>query len=191
MLFLHYFEFEKGVYKPIFYKGNNRRLVDVRTRSLDQYTNYKQLVVFFIYNDVENAIQSRLFCYPPHSDRVIIQYPFCDFGYLLKLNRRDTILTMPDEGTETFPGVLRWSAFEHEHIERGSDWFWALGVIAVSAALTSILFGNVLFALLIIVASFTIGLIARTPPEMHEFEISGKGIRISKNFHPYDSIISF
>ena len=94
---------------------------------------------------------------------------------------------MPDEGT----GTLQWMAYEHEHIERGSDWFVALGVIAVSAALMSILFGNVLFALLIIVASFTIGLIARTPPEMHEFEISEKGIRTGKNFHPYDSIISF
>ncbi len=94
---------------------------------------------------------------------------------------------MPDEGT----GTLRWMAYEHEHIERGSDWFWALGVIAVSAALTSILFGNVLFALLILVAAVTIGLIAKKPPEMHEFEISEKGIRTGKNFHPYDSVISF
>ena len=36
-----------------------------------------------------------------------------------------------------------------------------------------------------------IGLIAKKPPEMHEFEISEKGIRIGQAFHPYDSIISF
>lgn len=94
---------------------------------------------------------------------------------------------MPDKGT----GTLRWSAYEHEHIERGSDWFWALGVIAVSAALTSVLFGNFLFAVLILVSATTIGLIARKPPEMHEFEISEKGIRIGQTMHPYETVISF
>jgi len=88
-------------------------------------------------------------------------------------------------------GTLIWSAYEHEHIERGSDWFWALGVVAVSAALTSIIFGNFLFAVLILVAATTIGLIAKKPPELHEFEISEKGIRIGKTMHPYDSVISF
>jgi len=92
---------------------------------------------------------------------------------------------------EQTQGVLRWSAYEHEHIERGSDWFWALGIIAVSAALTSILFGNILFALLIIVAAGTIGLLAKQPPELHEFEINERGIRIGNETHPYDAMISF
>lgn len=86
---------------------------------------------------------------------------------------------------------LRWSAYEHEHIERGSDWFWALGIIAVSAALTSILLGNVLFAVLIVVAAATIGLIANHPPQLHEFELTEKGIRTGVTMHPYENIISF
>lgn len=95
---------------------------------------------------------------------------------------------MPEsEGTAT----LRWEAYEHEHIERDGNWYWALGIIAVCAAATSILFGNFLFALLIVVAAFTIGLIASHPPELHEFEISDKGIRIGQEFHPYATIISF
>ncbi|MDO8562037.1 MAG: hypothetical protein Q7S05_04415 [bacterium] len=86
---------------------------------------------------------------------------------------------------------LRWSAYEHEHIERGGDWFWALGIVAVSVALTSILFSNVLFAILIIVAAFTVGIIARTPPELIEFELSDRGIRVGGALHRYDEIISF
>lgn len=86
---------------------------------------------------------------------------------------------------------IRWSAYEHEHIERGSDWFWALGIIAVCAALTSLLFGNVLFAILLIVAAVSIGLLARTPPELHEFEISERGVRIGDTLHRYEEIISF
>lgn len=87
--------------------------------------------------------------------------------------------------------ILRWSAYEHEHIERSVDWFWALGIVAVSIALTSILFGNVLFAILIIVAAYTIGRIARTPPELVEFELSDRGVRVGGTLHRYDEIISF
>lgn len=86
---------------------------------------------------------------------------------------------------------LRWSAYEHEHIERGSDWFWALGIIALSAALTSILFANVLFAILILVAAGTIALIAQHPPQLHEFEITEKGIRTGLMMHPFENVISF
>ena len=86
---------------------------------------------------------------------------------------------------------LRWSAYEHEHIERGSDWYWALGIVAVCAALTSILFSNVLFAIVLIVAAFTIGLIARTPPKLIEFELSDRGIRVGGTLHRWDHIIAF
>ncbi len=87
--------------------------------------------------------------------------------------------------------ILRWSAYEHEHVERSADWFWALGIVAVSVALTSILFSNILFAILIIVAAYTIGIIARTPPELVEFELSDRGIRVGDALHRYDEIISF
>jgi hypothetical protein len=92
---------------------------------------------------------------------------------------------------ENLSAPLRWQAYEHEHIERGSDWFWALGIIAACAAVTSIIFGNFLFALLIIIAAFTIGIIAKQPPELHEFELNEKGIRIGKTLHTYDTIVSF
>ena len=94
---------------------------------------------------------------------------------------------MPD----THPAPIVWSAYEHEHIERTSDWFWALGIIAVCAATTSILLSNVLFALVILVAAGVIALIARRPPELHEFELSERGIRISDTMHAYDEILSF
>lgn len=88
-------------------------------------------------------------------------------------------------------GALRWSAYEHEHVERGSDWYWALGIAAASLSVISILFANFLFAVLIILAAFTIALSARTPPERVEFEISEKGIRTGNVLHRYDEVISF
>jgi len=87
--------------------------------------------------------------------------------------------------------VLRWTAYEHEHIERGSDWFWALGIVAVSIAVTSILFHDFLFAILILVAAFTLALLAKKPPDLTKFEISDRGIRVNDTLHRYDEIISF
>lgn len=91
----------------------------------------------------------------------------------------------------SYSAPIRWSAYEHEHIERTSDWFWALGIIAVCAAITSILFGNLLFAVLIIVAAGVIALIAQTPPELHEFEISDRGISVSGTLHSYEEVLGF
>jgi hypothetical protein len=93
---------------------------------------------------------------------------------------------MPDT-----PSTLQWSAYEHEHVERGGDWFWALGIVAVCVAVTSILFHDTLFGVLVILAAGTIGLLANVPPEVVEFEISERGIRVGKVLHRYDDIISF
>lgn len=87
--------------------------------------------------------------------------------------------------------VLRWSAYEHEHVDRTADWYLALGIIALCAAIISILFHNFLFAVLILVAAVTIGLLAKTPPELMHFEVSDKGVRVGGKLHRYDDIISF
>ena len=87
--------------------------------------------------------------------------------------------------------ALRWSAYEHEHIERGSDWYWALGVVAVSIALTAIVLHDVLFGVLVIVAAVTLGLLAQTPPELAQFEVSERGIRVNDILHRWDHVISF
>ncbi|MEK7133799.1 MAG: hypothetical protein AAB804_01880 [Patescibacteria group bacterium] len=87
--------------------------------------------------------------------------------------------------------VLRWSAYEHEHIPRGSDWFWALGIVAVSVALTSVLFHDILFGLLILIAATVLGMLAKVPPNLVQFEVSDRGIRVGGTLHRFEEIISF
>jgi hypothetical protein len=86
---------------------------------------------------------------------------------------------------------LRWSAYEHEFVERGTDWFWALGIIAVCAAALCVLFSDALFGLLILVAAVAFGLLANTPPTLATFELSDRGLRINGTLHRFDEIISF
>ena len=87
--------------------------------------------------------------------------------------------------------ALRWSAYEHEHIERGADWFWALGIVAISVAITAIILHDIFFGLLVITAAFTLALLARTPPDLSTFEISERGIRVDGVLHRFDHVISF
>src|SRR3989344_6232643 len=88
-------------------------------------------------------------------------------------------------------GSIRWQAQEHEHIERGRDWFLALGIAAACVAAISILFNNVLFAILILVGAGVLALLARTPPTLVEFELSDRGIRVGDVMHRYEEVISF
>ena len=63
--------------------------------------------------------------------------------------------------------------------------------MAVCIAVTSILFHDTLFGILILLAAGTIALLANVPPEMVEFEISERGIRVGGILHRFDDIISF
>lgn len=86
---------------------------------------------------------------------------------------------------------LEWTAFEHEHIHKSSDWFWALGIIAIAAAATSIIFSNVLFAIVIVIGAFTLGINASKPPAQIRFKITRRGIIINNILHPYSTLESF
>lgn len=87
--------------------------------------------------------------------------------------------------------VLRWSAYEREHIERSRDWFWALGIVALSVAAIAILLNDLLFGVVVIAAAVTIALVARTPPAIAHFELSERGLRVDGELHRFDEIISF
>lgn len=89
------------------------------------------------------------------------------------------------------PSLLRWEAHEHEHFERGSDWYWALGIAAVCLAVIAVLFHDALFGLLIIVAAATMALHTRHAPPLSRFEVSERGVKVDDTLHHWDDIISF
>lgn len=93
---------------------------------------------------------------------------------------------MPENET-----VFRWSAYEHEHIERGRDWYWALGIASVCIAITAVLFHDTLFGVVILLAAATIGLNASRPPQVVEFELSERGIKIGEKLYRPEEILGF
>lgn len=86
---------------------------------------------------------------------------------------------------------FEWEANGYIFEEKSSDWYWALGIVAVAAAVASILFGNVILALLIIVASGTLALTTMKRPQQHRFRITDEGVMIDENLYEYEKIVSF
>ncbi|MBI2048576.1 MAG: hypothetical protein HYT30_01480 [Parcubacteria group bacterium] len=87
--------------------------------------------------------------------------------------------------------TITWSGQEHQHIERGSDWYWALGIIIMSSALTAVLLNNVLFALLIVLGGVTLGMLAKRPPAVVEFALGERGLAVGDTFYPYEEMRAF
>lgn len=86
---------------------------------------------------------------------------------------------------------ITWEGLEYPLRNRSSDWYWAIGIIAVALSATFVIFSNYLFAILIIIGSMTLVMFAKRTPRLIRFEINEKGIISDKLFYPYDSLESF
>ncbi len=86
---------------------------------------------------------------------------------------------------------FEWEATEYAFEEKGADWYWALGIIALAIAVTSILFGNVILALLVFAAAGTLALAVAKRPRLHHFQVTDEGIVMDDNSYPYERILSF
>lgn len=86
---------------------------------------------------------------------------------------------------------ITWEAYEHEPRERRSDWFWAVGIITLAVAVTSILFQNILLAVFIILGAFSLMLLASRKQELVQFSITDAGIQVGKVLYVYPSLEGF
>lgn len=58
------------------------------------------------------------------------------------------------------PTKIEWQAYNREAQAHGPDWYWAVGIIALSIVVTAVILDNVLFAVLILIS--TVVLFLRT-----------------------------
>ena len=86
---------------------------------------------------------------------------------------------------------LSWHTHEYLHSEKTTDWYWMVAIVTVSIALISIILNNVIFAILIIVSSFTLSLFASKKPEIIEVKIEQTGISVGQTHYPYANLDSF
>lgn len=86
---------------------------------------------------------------------------------------------------------LSWQALDHIKEEKSSDWFWIVGSVAIAMSVLSILFGNILLALLILLAVFASFLFAHTQPKIENYELNRHGVIIGETLYPYRTLESF
>ncbi len=84
-----------------------------------------------------------------------------------------------------------WEAPEFYHSPKSSDWFWAVGIIAVSIVIFSFIYGNILLGIIIILGTFSVFLHANKESVIREIELNEQGVRIGKRFYPYKTLESF
>jgi len=75
--------------------------------------------------------------------------------------------------------------------EKTSDWYWAVGIITLCVAVISIIFGNVLFGLIVVIGGFILSIFAARRPDLVRFEINKSGILINRRLYPFGTLESF
>lgn len=89
------------------------------------------------------------------------------------------------------PHSVYWEAPEHMHIEKTSDWYWILSILAIAGSVASIIFGNALFSVVILLGAVTMVIVSLRHPRILPFEVSDRGIRIAETIYPYATLESY
>jgi hypothetical protein len=92
---------------------------------------------------------------------------------------------------EPTPRSITWEAPEHHHVEKGNDWFFALAIIIAALVVVAILFGDVLFALLIGLAGGALAASAAKRPSIIPYAVTVRGIKIDDRIYPFATLESY
>ena len=87
--------------------------------------------------------------------------------------------------------AITWEAPEHYYQDKKSDWYLILGVVVIAIAVAAIMFGNVLFALLVIVSGVTLAVAAAKRPRVIPFGVSVRGVKIDEDIHLYTTLKAY
>jgi len=89
------------------------------------------------------------------------------------------------------PQNIQWSALEFIKHDKNPLWFITGGVIAAIFLIFAIWTKNFIFALIIVLAAFSIFIWTQKKPRKIVFSLTGKGLKIEDNFYAFDHLKSF
>lgn len=88
--------------------------------------------------------------------------------------------------------ILEWQSYYRKITERDEDWFWALGVIAIFSGIISLLFGNILLAIIIGLTAFILFSHEKRPIDNTlSVKINKRGVQLNNELFTYEKISSF
>lgn len=89
------------------------------------------------------------------------------------------------------PRGITWEAYEHHHDGKKSDWFWILGIATIASAIASILLGNTLLGVLILIGGVVVAILASREPKIIAYAVTQRGLRIDDKLYPYTTLEAF
>lgn len=87
--------------------------------------------------------------------------------------------------------IYSWEAFEYKDRAMKTDWFWALGIIALAGSVAAFIYGNFLFGVFIILASVAVVFFGTVKPKLVKYEIKEVGVIYENVFYPFESLHAF
>jgi len=93
--------------------------------------------------------------------------------------------------TEETIQSITWEAPEHVHIEKTTDWFWVVGLLAIAGAAAAFIFGNILFGLVIIFGAIALVAHALRDPAILPFAVTARGVRVDGELYPYTTLAGY
>jgi len=94
-------------------------------------------------------------------------------------------------GEITSKDYIYFETLEHNHTKKSTDWYWVVGIIALAVIVSSALFGNFTFAVIILLATIITFFIANKDPEVLKIAMDNKGIYVNKEYYSYEDLESF
>jgi len=87
--------------------------------------------------------------------------------------------------------VLSWQAHEYDFREKESSWYWAVAIVAVGSAVAAFILSDYLFAIIAVIAGFTVMLVGSKKPKRHTYQITTRGLLIGKRLIPFQQMVRF
>ena len=86
---------------------------------------------------------------------------------------------------------LEWQSYDRIEQRHSPDWYWAVGIIALSLAVTAVIFNNILFAILVFVSTIALFLRTLQKPQLLHYELTNRGLWTNRNFQSLTAFDSF
>lgn len=86
---------------------------------------------------------------------------------------------------------IEWQALDRKTHTHTPDWYWAVGIIAVSIAATAVILDNILFAVLVGISTTVLFLRTLQTPRQIHYALTSKGVWVGKEFTSYQTLESF
>jgi hypothetical protein len=87
--------------------------------------------------------------------------------------------------------TIEWNTLEHPYYEKKADWFWIVGIIGGLLAFLGLVFSNVLFAILIIIATVVVIVHGSKVPDQVRIRLGPDAVHVGGIMYPYTELRSF